>query len=63
MSEPANSFAEWRCTQCGRVRLEETRERGTVTQWPEGWRVDTSGTFARVVCPKCAQKEKSKCSD
>lgn len=55
MPEPMTSFAEWKCSECGRLELAETvwNRKARVPRWPVGWRVVTSETFARVVCPRC----------
>lgn len=55
MHEPMTSFAEWKCSECGRLELAETvwNRKARVPRWPVGWRVVTSETFARVVCPRC----------
>jgi hypothetical protein len=55
MSEPMGSFAEWRCSECGRLEVAETvwNKRARVSRWPIGWRIVESETFARVVCPRC----------
>jgi predicted RNA-binding Zn-ribbon protein involved in translation (DUF1610 family) len=55
MSEPMGSFGEWKCSECGVVRLVETEwnRKARVPRWPIGWRIVTGDTFARVVCPKC----------
>lgn len=55
MHEPMTSFAEWKCSECGRLELAETvwNRKARVPRWPVGWRIVTGETFARVVCPRC----------
>lgn len=52
MTEPMTSFAAWACA-CGKRQDVPATGQPLLTRWPVGWRIVTSETFARAVCPRC----------
>jgi len=65
MTEPMESFAEWRCASCARVELVPTVRApaglglGALNRirWPMGWRILASRTFAWTQCDRCLARE------